>query len=201
MPDRNNRTIWTQTFAVRAYEAGPDGRVRPEVLCDYLQDAAANHADVLGVSADDLGDQAWVLSRLILDIDRLPAWKQEIAVTTWPSGLEGIFATRDFELQSGGAVIARGTTAWLLIDRNRRRPARPSSAVTAIEIPERPRALTDDFGRVSPVQTPERHATRVAGAGEEDQNGHVNNVRYAAWGLDALPPDWHRRQPAQQPRS
>lgn len=196
MKGGNNRTIWTQEFEVRSYEAAADGKLRPDVLCDYLQEAASGHAAALGLGARELAGDGltWVLSRLLVEWERFPEWQDRVQVRTWPSGLQGIFATRDFELSVADHVVARATTAWFLIDVARRRPARPPERVTSLERPVRERALTDDFARMAAVRPEAPAITRTAGMSDMDLNGHVNHVRYVAWALDALGPDWHERQ-------
>ncbi len=196
MTERNNRTTWRQVYHVRAHEAGPGGQLRADVLCDYLQDAAANHADALQLGADQLeGDGlAWVLARLVVEVDRYPSWPGSVGVETWPSGRQGIFATRDFVVTSGKTVLARATTAWFLIDIRRRKPARLPERVTSLELPDRARALEDDFGRVPRIQAETDPAlTRVAGFSEMDMNRHVNHVRYLAWAADSMPSAWLAR--------
>lgn len=194
MTEGKNRTIWTQDFRVRAYEAGGDGVLRPDVLCDYLQDAAANHAVALDVASDFNGGSGliWVLSRLVVEVSAYPAWSVPVRVTTWPSGIQGIFATRDFEVGTGGSTAARATTAWFLIDTARRRPARLPVQVTDLVLPERPRAMVDDFSRLPSFQGLPTPVVHCVGPGSVDINGHVNHVRYLSWALDALETDWHR---------
>ena len=83
-----------ERFRVRAGEAGGDGRLRPTALCDWFQEIAGNHAAALGWGAADLRLRglSWVLSRLTLDVDALPAWQKEAVVSTWPSGAHRLWA-------------------------------------------------------------------------------------------------------------
>jgi acyl-ACP thioesterase len=193
MTEGNNRTTWTEDFRVRAYEADPTGALRPDVLCDYMQESASRHADHLGLGADQLlkDGMAWVLSRLVIEIERPPIWQEPVPLMTWPSGRQGIFATRDFLLGQDGKY-ARATTAWFLIDIARRRPVRLPELVDAISLPDRPRALIDDFARMPRIAADTPGLERTAGHTEMDMNGHVNHVRYLAWALDSMEADWHR---------
>ncbi|MEM6785256.1 MAG: acyl-ACP thioesterase domain-containing protein [Bacteroidota bacterium] len=65
-----------EPFRVRAYEAGVDGRASVLTLCDYLQEAAGNHALARGFARLALADGAeasgvWVLRRLRLEAESL----------------------------------------------------------------------------------------------------------------------------------
>ena len=77
--------VWEETFRTRAYEVDAGGAASPLTLCNWLQEAAGNHANALGWSVDALAPKGltWVLSRLHLEIGRLPAWKEVVRVATW----------------------------------------------------------------------------------------------------------------------
>ena len=83
--------------------------------------------NALGVSGRRLraNDRAWVLAHLSMEIEQLPDWEVEVVVETWPSGLEGLHATREFVLRADGAPVLRASSAWLVFDLEKRRPARP----------------------------------------------------------------------------
>lgn len=182
--------IWTDEVRVRSYDVTPHGTASVLALADYFQEAAGRHADELGVSMQDLlaEDRAWVLARFRLEIDRPPRWNDVITIETWPSGLERLFATREVVFRDEkGRSLARGTSAWIVIDTERRRPARPPSILHNIDPPDRPPPL--DAGR-DDVPAPDRvDRTRdfTVRYHDLDLNRHVNNVRYLEWALETLP--------------
>jgi acyl-ACP thioesterase len=187
--------IWTEAFPVRSYAVTPHGTASVLAVCDYLQEAAGHHAQALGVSMQDLlrEGRAWVLARLRLQVEQLPPWGQEVVVETWPSGLDGLYTTREFVLhaESGEAPMARGTSAWLVIDTDRRRPLRPPRVLHTIETPDRPPPLspaTDDLPVPEQTDCERSFAVRYH---DLDLNRHVNNVRYVEWALETLPPGVH----------
>ena len=87
-----------EKFTVKSYECRPDGNIKTACLMQYLQEAAALHAEELGFGVDSLNkiNCYWVLSNLRIEIDRLPKWNDEITVKTWPSGYNRVIATREF---------------------------------------------------------------------------------------------------------
>ena len=183
---------WTETFRVRAYETDPSASASVPSICNYLQEAASNHANSLGVSVEQLTGQnlTWVLSRLHVEMDAYPQWRQTVRVETWPSGENGLYATREFVIydEADERVLGRGTSAWLLIDVARRRPIRIPDFVTAIRLPERGRVLPDTFDRLPalPADAPHARTIRVRYS-DLDLNRHANNVCYVAWALETLP--------------
>jgi acyl-ACP thioesterase len=204
--------VWTESFRVRSYEVTPKGTASVLVLGDYLQEAAGHHARDLGVSMQRLLDEgrAWVLAHLHLEIDRLPRWGETVAVATWPSGLDRLYATREFLLyavdtaEASGAgpadapppdeAFARATSAWLMIDTDRRRPVRPPEAVRSIAPPDRPPALESPREDVPELERVDRERTFGVRYHDLDVNRHVNNVRYVEWAVETLPAAVHDRR-------
>jgi len=182
---------WTETVRIPSYHVTPQGTASVLALADYFQEAAGHHAAELGVSMQDLlaEDRAWVLAHLRLEIDRLPDWNETITLETWPSGLERLFATREVVFRDGeGDAIAQGTSAWLVIDTERRRPVRPPSILYDIETPDRPVPLDADLDDLPTPERADRTQDFSVRYHDLDLNRHVNNVRYLEWALETLPP-------------
>jgi len=184
-------TVWTDDVPVRASDLTPHGTASAPALCVYLQEAAGHHADALGVSMRRLQEerQAWVLSRLHLDLDRPPRRDETVTIETWPSGLEGLYATREFVLSTNGAEIGRATSRWFVIDTERRRPVRPPRSLYDLETPDRPLPLPHDFDDLSEPDRVDHEASWRARYHDLDLNRHVNSVRYLDWALGTLPDD------------
>ncbi|PEN13271.1 acyl-ACP thioesterase [Longibacter salinarum] len=187
------RPLWNESFPVRAYDVTPRGTASALALCDFLQEAAGNHAAHLGVSMEDLlaEDRAWVLAFLRLDVDRYPEWHADVHIETWPSGLDGIYATREFVLSDATGSFARATSAWFVIDTERRRPLRPPAILQEIETLDRPPALDVDRSKsTAPSGTPSHERDFRVRYHDLDLNRHVNNVRYVEWAVETLPAEW-----------
>ena len=184
--------IWNETFRVRSYEAGSDGCASILSICNYLQEAAGNHAFALGVAIDQLAVQnlSWVLSRLRVRMDAYPKWREEVRITTWPCGVERLFAHRDFEIfGADDRRLGVATSAWLLLDIRKRRPARMLDIVRDFAVTDRPRAFGGDLGArlAPPPRADVERAFRVR-LSDLDVNRHVNNVNYIEWAVETVPP-------------
>ncbi|MEX0748069.1 MAG: acyl-ACP thioesterase domain-containing protein [Rhodothermales bacterium] len=181
--------VWSETFRVRSYESDPSGRASIQTICNYLQEAAGNHAGRLGVAVDQLTQKhmTWVLARLRVEMDGYPAWRDEVIVETWPSGHDGLYAMREFVVKGPAGAVARASSAWLLIDLERRRPMRIPDFIANIELPDRHRPVSEMPSRLpEPTRTDTTLQFPVQYA-DLDVNRHVNNVRFVEWSLEALP--------------
>ena len=135
--------------------------------------------------------QAWVLAFLRLRVHRYPDWHDTLTIETWPSGLDRLYATREFILSDERGECARATSAWLVIDTERRRPLRPPAELYDIDTPDRPPALNVDRTKMEvPDTTPVHERTFRVRYHDLDLNRHVNNVRYVEWATETLPAEW-----------
>ena len=181
--------IWTESLRVRGDEVTPRGVVALPALCTHLPDVAGRHAKALGGFMQSLRaeNKAWILSHLHLTMDRLPRWEEDVVVETWPSGLEGLRAIREFVLSVEDTEVARATSAWLVLDTERRRPARLPEAVHDLDLPDRPPVLPHEWGDVPLPQRTDHTQTFEARYSDLDLNRHVNSARLLEWALAPLP--------------
>ena len=176
-------------FSVRYGEIGASGVATLSAVGNWLQEAAGLSADTLGFGANDmlpLG-KTWILARLVLRIVRLPVAEEHLRVHTWPSALDH-FGTRGYEIyDAGGRLILSGSSAWLVMD-IRERTLSSIPEPLADRYPEHPRPCDVFACRVIPRLRKETGDSIIRVRRDDlDMNGHVNNTRYLAWLMEALP--------------
>jgi acyl-ACP thioesterase len=181
-------TTWTERFRVRADEIDLHGRAAITAVCNWLQEVAGNHARALGWGIEQLGAEqlTWVLARLHLRLDRLPAWRDEVAVTTWPAGVDRLYAVREFRIDDGAGACGGATTGWVLLHVGRRRPVRPPATLAALGR-DQTRVVADRFEPLGPPAAVEHEQRFTVRFGDVDLNRHANNVRLVGWTLETLP--------------
>lgn len=172
--------VHRETFRVRAGEVGPGGVMRLPALLDLFQEAAGASATSFGWGSDALlaRGKTWVLSRHHLRLHALPAWREDVVLETWPSGVHRVFALREFRAtRADGTLLAEATSAWLLVAVPSKRPLRQPPEIEAIAAGTPPRVIPDTF---EPLAAPGEGAapgpaTRI-GRFDLDLNAHANNV-------------------------
>ncbi|MEK6476541.1 acyl-ACP thioesterase domain-containing protein [Catalinimonas sp. 4WD22] len=182
----NPSLVHLQHFTVRSYDVDFQRHLRVDVLCSFFQEVASEHALKLGVGYQQLEEQQlfWVLSRLFLQIKKLPQWHEEITIETWAKGTERLFALRDFVVRSAqGDILVQATSYWLMLDAKSRRPVRPDSFFTRLKHEQH--AIDTPIEKLESMK--ESLAFReVAKYTDLDHNRHVNNIRYISWMLNAF---------------
>ena len=187
-------SIWKEYFEVKSYSVDFQQQLKPSALMQFFQEVATNHAASLGAGYDPLMEKGlfWALSRLKVEITRMPLIDEKICIETWPCGYEGLFFRRDFIIYDQEQnVLARGISAWLLLAVKTLRPQRPN--VLTIDIPtnDGKRALADFPDRLM-TQTVRTAYLKTIGYNEIDLNLHVNNTRYVDWATDCFQLDQYQ---------
>ena len=181
-------------FKVRSYECGPDGRATLPTICNLLQEAASLHAASLGFGKGDFAaageNISWVLTRMVVKMNRYPVWEDELTVETFPRGGRKIVAWRDFEVKDAkGETLGVASSEWMIIDLSTRKiHAVPEKVFAANDPANVPVLGLEPFAK---FRFPEgtdgdaRHSeTFTAMKSQIDLNGHVNNVHYINWMLE-----------------
>ena len=185
-------------FKVRSYECGPDGRATLPTICNLLQEAASLHAASLGFGKGDFAaageNISWVLTRMVVKMNRYPVWEDELTVETFPRGGRKIVAWRDFEVKDAkGETLGVASSEWMIIDlATRKIHAIPEKVFAANDPTNTPVLGHEPFakfrypesgGQFSQAdRSPLLHF--VAQKSQIDLNGHVNNVHYINWMLE-----------------
>ena len=185
-------------FKVRSYECGPDGRATLPTICNFLQEAASLHAASLGFGKGDFAaageNISWVLTRMVVKMNRYPVWEDELTVETFPRGGRKIVAWRDFEVKDAkGETLGVATSEWMIIDlKTRKIHAIPEKVFAANDPTNVPVLGLEPFAKFRFPESGERSAEAeripllrfTAQKSQIDLNGHVNNVHYIAWMLE-----------------
>lgn len=127
MSNATTASHYSARFRIPYHEPGPDGLIGIVPLANYLQQAAGEHAEQLGVGSSQLAEKGlfWVLTRQYICIEALPGGGEEIAVETWPSRQPRQLFFRDFRVTGqNSALLATATSTWALIEGRSRRAVR-----------------------------------------------------------------------------
>jgi acyl-ACP thioesterase len=185
-------TAWyADDYAIYHKDIDARGELRLTALLLMLQETAWNHAFKLGIGYDSKGFEniIWVLSRMRVELlGHGPDWMDTVRLHTSPTGVDKLFAMRDFlALDGRGQAFARASSAWIMIDSVDRRPIRPQSLLDSGNFAFQPPVLPGGTVKLREPAAVEPTGRRRAAWSDVDAHQHVNNVKYAEWCLDAYP--------------
>lgn len=187
------RSHLRRPLRVPFHHADPTGSAGIVALAGYLQQAAGEHAEQLGVGAERLARDGifWVLTRLYLRIERAPRGGETIEIDTWPSQRPRHLYLRDFRVHGeDGAAIIEAASSWALIDAAQRKAVRgPSWIADHVAFDDARATLFPDKVPMR-LEREERAVDVTPRWSDIDINGHVNNAILIGWLLEVFDSDW-----------
>jgi acyl-ACP thioesterase len=191
----NLQKIWKEEYLVNWYDVDLNGNIKMSALANYLQESAWRHANHLGFGYEDTRkrNEFWVIVSLMIKMTSFPEWGQTVTVETWPRGIDRLFAFRDFRiLSSDGTVIGAATSSWMILDQDTRRPKSVDIVKSVLHMTSEDDIMLENAPFLLALKEISSSELRRVRFSEVDQHGHVNNIRFVDWCIDALPAEWHK---------
>lgn len=144
---------------------------------------------------------AWVLSRLVIEMNSMPRTGEKFNIKTWVDRLYRQFTDRHFTFtRTDGTVYGHATSIWALIDTETRMPADleklPDGGFSDTLIPDQP-APIKPMGRMR-MKNAELVESHKAAYTDLDINGHVNSIRYIELLLNYFSAEEMKQHPARR---
>jgi len=189
---------YEESFNIKSFDIDFNHNLKLSMLFSYMQNVAEEHAALLGVGYERLikNDMHWILSRLKLDIKRMPKWKETIKCRTWAKGIDRLFALRDFLIfDSDDNIIISVTQNWLLISTKNSRPLKIESIGDFLN-DTISQAIDEKLDKLT---IPENanvidKITKDIRTSDIDIYFHVNNSKYVDWVSDMLVDEFLNKQ-------
>ncbi|PTN10081.1 acyl-[acyl-carrier-protein] thioesterase [Mangrovibacterium marinum] len=170
---------YTQTIQIPSYQTNQFAEATVPAIVNHLLEAAWAHAQTLDWGYDLLQkhNMFWVLSRMYVEIGRLPRWQDTITLNTWSAGTDGMYAYREFMLTAeNGDTILTANSAWLILDTESKKIVRLRDQketfprFTGSGICREPKRLRHKVDKSELSYVPVKHS-------DIDVNHHFNSVK------------------------
>lgn len=186
----NFTSILSKDWKINFTQCTPNGSLKYTDLCNILQLTAAAHSEAGGISFYDMQafHQAWVLSRMRVEIIDLPKSGDIVTVTTWINSLENSRSVRALEMHVNGKKIVGCETYWAVFNTQLRRPEALALPYEHFELFPNKRATNEGFSKININHEKEAVFEKTVYLSDLDIVNHVNNVKYLEWCLDHVNP-------------
>lgn len=188
--------IGTYSFIAEPFHVDFTGKLTMGVLGNHLLNCAGFHATERGFGMAELNENhyTWVLSRLAIELDRLPLQYERFSIQTWIENVYRLFTDRNFAiLDKDGKTIGYARSIWAMISTETRKPVdlltlHKGSILNYVCDKECP------IGKPGRIKVAEKEVAgeHVACYSDIDVNGHVNSIKYIEHILDLFPMEQFR---------
>ena len=194
----NENKIGTYQFVAEPFHVDFTGRLTLGVLGNHLLNCAGFHAAERGFGMATVNEEnyTWVLSRLAIEMEEMPAQYESFSIDTWVEDVYRLFTNRNYAIRDkDGRPIGYARSVWAMINMHTRKPIdllSVNGGSIRDFICDAPCPI-DTPSRIK-VDTGEETASLRAKYSDIDVNGHVNSIRYIEHILDLFPLEMYRTQ-------
>jgi acyl-ACP thioesterase len=179
-------------FVTESYLLDFRGRLTIPMIGNYLLHAASSHASQRGFGFSDMTEKqtAWVLSRLVMEINRYPGMSESVTLYTWIEEVGRFLTTRCFELtDSTGVSLGYARSVWAAIDLQTRRPTPLDIEALQVHVSSERSCPIEKPGKIAPFEGETTGVPYQVKYSDLDINGHLNSIKYMEHLLDLFEPD------------
>lgn len=184
-------------FMAEPFHCDFSGRMFLGHLGNQMLNAADFHSTDRGFGMKYLMTikRSWVLSRLAIEMEEMPAQYERFTIETWVESAMKFFTSRNFCVSDGqGRVYGYGRSIWAMIDTETRQPCDiysiDNGAINDWIVDDKPCPI-EKGGRVKMSDDAELIRSIEVNYNDIDINGHVNSVKYIEHVLDLWNVAWY----------
>lgn len=209
----HGNTQFTEEFRIRGNEAGPDQRTNIIGIANLLQEVGGNHGVALWGRAENgfaampgMDHLIFVATRMQIRMDAYPKWGDLVRLDTYFSEDGRLTVRRDWRIidVATGQQLGAATSTWVTINSLTRRLAKLPDGVRqrflTLSSNESVLPVKDTRRKLPEFEFPAAYEgpVQVGRRSDMDPNGHINNVCYLAWAMEAVPEeiyqDYHLKE-------
>lgn len=184
--------IFSQHIEIPSYLCDINDRLHTWAAVRVCQEVTEHHGNSTGIGFYKLLERnhAWVITRSLYNIYRLPNAFEAIDLSTWSRGNNGLIAMRDYRMNAAdGELLLTGTSYWAMIDMTSRRVVRLTDEIVGYENHD---ILATEHASLDKIKLPADMASEApslqtpATFAMLDHTRHVNNSEYIKLIFDVL---------------
>ena len=184
--------IYCSNYKIGLEDIGRNNEATNKALLAIMQDIACLHSESVGygVLEIEIKKRAWMLLDWKMEVIKRPKYNDEINVETWSRKVERLYAYRDFQFKDkDGNIISIGTSRWIFVDTDRKRPVRLTADIANLYESETDKNVfleeMEDIKCGDYLFKKDYCVQRR----DIDINQHMNNLSYLDMAYEILPED------------
>ena len=189
--------IYSNNYKIGLEDIGINYEASNKALLKIMEDVACLHSASVGYGVFEIETKkrVWMLLDWKIKIIKRPIYNDEIKAETWSRKIERLYAYRDFQLKDKeGNIIAIGTSRWIFVDTDKRRPVRLTEDIAILYESEFDKNVfeeeMEDIKCEDYLFKKEYYIQRR----DIDLNEHMHNLSYLDMAYEILPEDIYKNK-------
>lgn len=184
------------SYVVEPFHVDYTGKLTWGVLGNQLLNSAGFHSTERGFGIGNLNeeDYTWVLSRLAVEMKKMPFQYEKYSIETWMENVYRLFTDRNFVIyDEAHEPVGYASSVWAMISMQTRKPANLLSLHNG-EIVNYALAEGCPIEKTSRIKvgSPTLKGTYKVKYSDIDINGHTNSVKTIEHILDLFPYEYFK---------
>ena len=178
--------MYKKSFIVSNNDVDKQFKLKIPAIFRYFQDVALLATESVGADSITLSKKNidWVITRMAVQIKRLPKCDEEITVCTHPGKDMAMLYPRYFYIMDAkGEIIVSSSSIWALIDNSTRKVIVDRDVISKLP-PENYDCQLDLPEKIALPENSRFVEKRTIHYSDLDFNSHMNNVRYVELLMD-----------------
>ena len=184
--------IYCSNYKIGLEDIGRNNEATNKALLAIMQDIACLHSASVGYGVLEIETKkrAWMLLDWKMEVIKRPKYNDDIKVETWSRKVERLYAYRDFQIKDKeGNIIVIGTSRWIFVDTDRRRPVRLTADIADLYESETDKnVFTEEMEDIKCGDYLFKKDYCVQRR-DIDVNKHMHNLNYLDLAYETLPED------------
>lgn len=184
---------YIRDYFIHYYDTDNSKKLLITSLMRYFEDIAVLHSESVKLGLDFYynNNVAWMLYKYDIRIEKYPSFMETIKVVTEPINLVRFYAYRLFEVVDTrtNQKLASANSLWFFMDTKTRKPKKIDNFISEgyrVPLDSKRELPIEDPGTAEDYSIQKEFFIRLS---DIDTNGHVNNIKYVEWALEAVPLD------------
>ncbi|KHS55658.1 hypothetical protein QX51_18165 [Terrisporobacter othiniensis] len=189
--------IYCNNYKIGLEDIGIKNEATNKALLAIMEDVAGLHSASVGYGVLDIETKkrVWILLDWKMKVIKRPKYNDDIKAETWSRKVERLYAYRDFQLKDKeGNIIAIGTSRWILIDTDRKRPMKLTADIADLYESETDKSVfpeqIEDIKCENYLFKKDYYIQRR----DIDINEHMHNLNYLDMAYEILPEDVYKNK-------
>ncbi len=181
--------IFESKIKVQSYLIDDEMQLSMPGLFGLIQEISSEHVSLCNIGWQHLKSKNlfWVLSKIQLQIQRLPQWSENIILRTWGKKPDLLVNPRDYEIVTeNNELLLKGTSTWLILDGITGKIQKLDQFDENLVYPKDLSAIDERPGKVQKIDISGKCKYSHVLNSDIDMNKHVNNSHYIQWAVDSV---------------
>lgn len=182
--------IYCSNYKIGLEDIGRNNEATNKALLEIMQNVSGFHSASVGYGILEVESKkrAWMILDWKIKVIKRPKYNDDIKVETWSRKVERLYAYRDFQIKDDEEnIIVIGTSRWIFVDTDRRRPVRLTKDIADLYESETDKQVFEEEMEDIKCENYLFQKDYCVQRRDIDINQHMHNLNYLDMAYEILP--------------